>query len=123
MFGRREADGANERAHRESAARQLAALGRKPKSDPLPSGPPFPDDLDHLWRWFLDLSRGRRAGGFGPANLAWADLRAWADLTGNRPEPWELDALMRLDAAWLTASLPKPAPATPAVRPKGGRHG
>jgi hypothetical protein len=42
-----------------------------------------------------------------PLPIGYRDVAAWRDLTGIRPEPWELNAIFALDAAWLD-SLPKP---------------
>ncbi|MGE0575384.1 MAG: hypothetical protein AB7F22_10635 [Reyranella sp.] len=36
------------------------------------------------------------APGYGPAQPTWADLRAWADLTGETLHPWEARLIVRL---------------------------
>jgi hypothetical protein len=36
--------------------------------------------------------------GFGPSVLTWRDVAAWADLTRERPDPWEARALVELSA-------------------------
>lgn len=63
------------------------------------SGPEFPELLAYLWHWFLEVIGGC-AGGLGPAAITWADLHAWSEMTGSRPEPWETAALMRLSATY-----------------------
>lgn len=109
---RRAAAGGTEGEHLESAARQLAALGRAPP--PQAEAPPFPDELGYLWAWYRRLAAGRQAGMAGPAPLAWVDLDAFFRLQRTVPDPWECDALMMLDGAWLQAHQEarpaKPAP-------------
>lgn len=63
--------------------------------------PPPPDALRYLLGWFDELSAGRadNAAG-GPRRLSWADLHHWALATCRRLQPWELQALRRLDHAW-----------------------
>jgi hypothetical protein len=69
---------------------------------PALTPPRLPHAGVHVWSWFLDLHNGRGGGGFGPAPLSWHDFEAWARLRGLAPEGWEVDALLRLDQAWLT---------------------
>ena len=71
-------------------------------------GAEFPYPLEYLWGWFHELNAGRGGTGFGPAKIGWADIMAWAQLTGNVPEPWEAFALMRLDVAYINAMSEKP---------------
>lgn len=89
--------GETPRHHLESVWRQT---GKKPKRL---DGPALPGEAAYLWAWFHELAQGRPAGGFGPARLGWADILAWCRLMDVRPEPWEIQALMRLDTAWLVA--------------------
>lgn len=91
----RQPDGASLRDHLEAVARATGV--RPPELDP----PPVPAGLAHVWRWFGDLSTGRRLGAFGPAPLGWDDIAAWAALAGAKPTPADLDALRELDAAYL----------------------
>jgi hypothetical protein len=42
-----------------------------------------------------------RGGGFGPAPINYRDIQAWAQLTGNRPTPAEVKAILHLDAKYL----------------------
>jgi hypothetical protein len=58
-----------------------------------PQLPAVPETLAHLWAWFCELDGGRT----GQAPLAWSDLKAWAELTGRSPRPWEVHILRRLD--------------------------
>lgn len=54
---------------------------------------------------------GCASNGWGPSEIAWCDLQAWAAMTGNMPEPWECEALMRLSASFVRIRTPK-KPAT-----------
>ena len=78
------------REHLEQAAR----MGGAP--DEL-IGPRCPDLLAELWAWFIELDRARRHGGFGPEPLAYADIEAWARLTGRSPSPSEVAMIVDID--------------------------
>ena len=65
------------------------------------TGPAIPTPLEHVWAWFQDLNRGRGGNGFGANPLSWADIKAWMDLTGARPSPWEISLLKNLDLIYL----------------------
>ncbi|WP_426314527.1 phage tail assembly chaperone [Methylobacterium fujisawaense] len=58
----------------------------------------IPTEAEHVWAWFWDLERGRRAG-FSPEPFAYADIAAWARLCGEELRPWEVRALMAMDGA------------------------
>lgn len=89
-------DGATQRDHAESAARQWETLGRKPVAIPLiENGAEFPGGLEYLWNMFLEILSGQAAG-FGPAIITWEGLFAWSHLTATPIEPWECKTLVRL---------------------------
>ena len=48
-----------------------------------------------VWEWFWELDKGRQTG-FGPNAISWSDLKAWQQLTGARPEPWEVVAMYQM---------------------------
>jgi hypothetical protein len=62
----------------------------------------------------------------GPNPIAWADLAAWAALTGTEPSPFEIRTIMAIDRAWLeeqARAIPRtpqagPAPASRNPRPR-----
>ena len=56
--------------------------------------------MGHLWDWFLELSGGRQ----GLSPLTYAEIQAWASLTGRSPEPWEVWVLKRMDSLFLTTA-------------------
>jgi len=79
------------RQHLEAAERQS---GRAPEGL---AGPACPDLLARRWDWFLELDRARRHGGFGPEPLAYADIEAWARLTGRRLSREDVVILVDID--------------------------
>jgi hypothetical protein len=70
----------------------LAKKGNKEAIKAL-DGPEAPEELGYLVDWYWQVVQGLREA------LTWADVRAWAELTGRRPEPMEAEALMRIDVA------------------------
>ncbi len=91
-LARRQADGA---ALGEHLAAYAARTGR---AHPLLAGPELPAEAAHLWGWFAELHACRAPG----RPLGHAEIAAWARLTGERPEPWELAGLRLLDRTWMT---------------------
>lgn len=71
-------------------------------------GPELPDCCDHLWRWFHDIGLGRQSGPFGPMPLSSLEIASWCWLTGTRLQAWELDAIRRLDVAFLANAFGQP---------------
>ena len=52
--------------------------------------PDFPEELGHLWVWFIDL--------FKPDNgITYTEIKAWSELTGNEPNPYEIEVLKKLE--------------------------
>lgn len=47
------------------------------------------------WDWFWELDKGRQMGMEANA-ISWSDIRAWQEVTGADPEPWELNAIYRM---------------------------
>lgn len=78
--------------HLASVARQL---GR-----PMPVPPPLPPEVRHLWQTFLELHRTRPSG-FGASAIPYAEIDAWSRLKRLPLDPWEVDAVVELDAAWM----------------------
>ena len=76
-----------------------ASTGKRPE-DAIP--PETPDVGLYLFEWFLDLSRGRSANlGMGVYTLDYQTVKAWVDLRRIEVYTWEIDALLRLDSAWV----------------------
>lgn len=72
---------------------------------------PLRDDLEFLWRWYLDLASARQLGGMGsPQALSFSDINAWCQLHGIRLAPWQVRALRLLDMNHLQSILAKDPP-------------
>lgn len=97
----RRAGGASISDHYEAVAR---AKGLK-----KPVAPPLPPELRHLWQTFLELHRARPAG-FGPSPICFAEIDAWQRLKRWPLEPWEVEAIRKLDDLWLEAQRDDAAP-------------
>jgi hypothetical protein len=53
--------------------------------------------LRHVWEWFIEINAAATGGGgMGPVTISWVDLKAWADMTGEQPEPWEVRLILQL---------------------------
>lgn len=63
------------------------------------------EEIQYLWTWFWELDRTRTYSGMTgrPEPISFVALDAWARLTRRELLPHEVDALMRLDAAYLHA--------------------
>lgn len=83
------------RAHLESAARQL---GKRPAAL---DGPPMPEELRYLWRWFRELHAGRSVNGMTHNHASHQDILAWQQNFHIAAQPWELRALMQLGIVWM----------------------
>ena len=71
--------------------RNLAKAGRPT----LPAGGEF------LWRWFCGLSAARRIGFSGPEPITFAEIEAYARLTGWPIAPRHIAILQAMDATFL----------------------
>jgi len=90
-------DGRPLRAHLLQAAQQ----GALPMASLEP--PALPPACVRAWRWWTELAAARPASGFGLSPLSFGEVAAWARLTGERPAPLEVRAIMAADAAWRQA--------------------
>lgn len=86
-------DGSPLREHLES----LVRMGRREAAEL--EGPPVPDEIAYLRRWYLELWRTRDVGEYGPKALTYEEVQAWAAMTGRHPLPHEVEALFALDSA------------------------
>lgn len=75
-------------------------LGRLP--DELANAPQMPAELAHVWRWFCELHATRAHGQCGAFPIGFAEIAAWAALTGVRPRPFEVAALRAIDDVFMT---------------------
>ena len=67
----------------------------------------YDDCLQYMWGWFCDLSGGRGYSETGPAPLTYTEIKAWAELTKQDPEAWEIEVLKRIDRTFISESLKK----------------
>ena len=67
----------------------------------------FPELLDYLWRWFVDLNNERGSNGFGLNPLDSTKLKDWCWRTGNSPTKWEMEVIVKLGRVFDEAQ-PKP---------------
>lgn len=65
-------------------------------------GPEYPDEIDYLYGWALELHRARPTGPNGASYHTYPDIYAWAQLSGRSPTPEEVDGLLELGAVMLT---------------------
>lgn len=75
----------------------------------LANAPAIPESVAYLWAYFWELSRARSNNGFGPLALQYSDIEAWTRLTRQKLDPWELNAIVSLDALYLESLAKKPA--------------
>lgn len=73
----------------------------------------------YLWRWFIDLHKGRTVNGMGPTRATYQDILAWQQITGAAPQAWELRALMSLGTLWVNVNSEE----IPTVARPKGNHG
>ena len=63
---------------------------------------PIPELFNHVWSWFIELSRTRSSSGFGANPLNYNEILAWSQLTGVVPNSIEVTAIMALDLAYMS---------------------
>jgi len=79
-------------------------------------GPEVPEGFEYLYGWAHELYGRSGAGMDGVVPLTYATIEYWRRLTGNRPRPREVRALLVLDGALRPPALSHPAKGK---RPKG----
>lgn len=90
-------DGATEGDHRDSGAKQWAALGRRDLAKKVEDETPeFPYELRYLWKFFCEHSLGLQVSGMAPPVITWESLQAWSMFMGVALEPWEALTMVRL---------------------------
>jgi hypothetical protein len=66
--------------------------------DKNPPETELPEGTDHLWQWFWNLSKRRRAG---PEHISYGDIGEWVRLTETLIDPEEIEVLIAMDDAWM----------------------
>lgn len=63
---------------------------------------PCPVAVFYIYRWFMEMSRGRPIGGMGSLmTIPPSEILAWSQLTRNEIVDWELEAIGALDGMFL----------------------
>lgn len=100
-------DGATVAQHASAAGRIRAKLGGSEASEVVREpAPPFPHIVGYLWNWFVELDAGIDSS-MGPPVITWVALKAWSEMTGVEPDPWECRALVQLGVARALATASK----------------
>lgn len=101
----RQKDGSTLREHLERQAQSGRMLGQPPPALLAPKE--LPECAAYLWRWFIELSCARSYSEAGPLPISHAEMLAWARLTRNDPDAWEIAALREIDRAYLAETMKK----------------
>lgn len=83
--------------------RQRDPKARLPELHPDPP----PRAILYLWGWFLELDSTRDIGGMGVRAIRYAEIQAWAALTGRSPRPEEIALIVRIDRLAVAISREK----------------
>jgi len=92
-------DGSTERDNLKAAAEQ----GNKEAAAALKNAPRLPAKARYLWEYFKQLHGTRANYGWGPVALSYVEIEAWSRLHHVKLDPWELDAILRLDSLFLAS--------------------
>lgn len=68
----------------------------------LLDAPACPPGCEDLWETFRELHACRGNTGFGPQRITYMDVDAFQRVSGVRLQRWELEAIRRADAAFLS---------------------
>lgn len=104
---KRDANGCTERENLEAEWRQ-----RGYRDEHMPHGlqpVDCPEEVKYLWGYFLNLNRRRTASGFGLGPIGHADVEAWMRLRGFELMPFEMDAILAIEYAWIAFQQAPPA--------------
>jgi hypothetical protein len=93
MLNQPDKDGTPTRAHYEARASQ----GSKEAIEMI-EGKDFPVDLEYLYSWSMQLVGRSGVSQAGLAPLSHSEIRSWSEMTGWRPDPQEVEALILLDS-------------------------
>lgn len=72
----------------------------------LNHGPALPPEVSHVWEWWVALGRTRGSSGFGLLPITRHDIHAYERDEALTIQPWERDAILRLDAAYRISLVP-----------------
>lgn len=80
-------------------------------------GPEYPDEVQYLDTWRMELHGRSGVGMNGPAPLSYATIRDWSHLTGNEVTADDVRALLRLDTAMFATEIDTAVEEAPMVKP------
>lgn len=66
-----------------------------------------PAEVAYLWPIFAELHTTRANNGFGVCPIAYAEIDAWCRLNDRHLSPFEVSAIKRIDAAFMTSEAKK----------------
>lgn len=58
----------------------------------LAEAPSLPEGLSYVWLWYMELASGEY--------LSFTEIKAWAELNGLQPFPWEVKLIKSLDRVY-----------------------
>ena len=58
-----------------------------------------------MLEWFNELQNARQSNGFGLSVLTYAEIGAWASLTGRTPTPFEVKLIKDLDVLFVAITM------------------
>lgn len=90
----KQVDGATLRQHAESIRKQT---GITPPELEYPDINPI---INYVWEWFLELNSTRQSG-MGVSGITYTEIKAWCELTGNQPSPYEIKIIKSLDRLFI----------------------
>jgi hypothetical protein len=61
-----------------------------------------PFEIEHVWKWFLELDRTRIQSGFGVNPITHTEITHWANGMEIKVTPFERKALRAVDEAYMT---------------------
>jgi hypothetical protein len=70
----------------------------------LADAPAMPEGLSPLWHAYCDMRNSCPSNGMGPGRITFAELDAYQRVTGHRLAPWHVDAIRRVDVAYINAT-------------------
>jgi hypothetical protein len=70
--------------------------------------PPIPEAIKYLWYYFIELHNRRGNFGYGHVPLLFSEIYHWKLLKLRKLDPWELDAILIIDSAYLASLDKKP---------------
>ena len=100
MLSKRDKDGISARETLEQEAWNRKLQGKPPPKELEEIELPY--CVVYLWQWFCEVATGRGYSGMGsPLPIAWAEIKAWSELTMTFPTAWEISALRQIDQVYL----------------------